>query len=75
MLTDTFVPAAFDKGDLLYLRDEEEKKRFKEEELRDSERIRFLRMQASAGQPKEIANDMPASLAPKPPHPDKPPPR
>ena len=41
--------AAFDKGDLLYLRDEEEKRRFKEEELRDSERAQFLRMQASSG--------------------------
>ena len=40
--------AAFDKGDLLYLRDEEEKRRFKEEELRDSERAQFLRMQASS---------------------------
>lgn len=41
--------AAFDKGDLLYLRDEEEKRRFKEEELRDSERAQFLRMQAGSG--------------------------
>jgi hypothetical protein len=40
--------AAFDKGDLLYLRDEEEKRRFKEDELRDSERAQFLRMQASS---------------------------
>ena len=52
--------AAFDKGDLLYLRDEEEKKRFKEEELRDSERMQFLRMQASttAG----LSQDLPPSV-------------
>lgn len=61
--------AAFDKGDLLYLRDEEEKKRFKEEELRESERLQFLRMQASTGIPKEV----PMSLPPKPPNPDNPP--
>ena len=61
--------AAFDKGDLLYLRDEEEKKRFKEEELRDSERLQFLRMQASTSTPKEA----PAPLPPKAPNPDNPP--
>eukprot|EP00891_Asterochloris_glomerata_P004360 jgi/Astpho2/4360/Aster-x0627 len=33
-----FTRGAFDKGDLLYLRDEEEKRRFQEVELRDSER-------------------------------------
>ena len=33
--------AAFDKGDLLYLRDEEEKRRFTEMELRDSEQQQF----------------------------------
>ena len=35
--------AAFDKGDLLYLRDEEEKRRFTEMELRDSERQQFMK--------------------------------
>ncbi|CAK0733854.1 hypothetical protein CVIRNUC_000344 [Coccomyxa viridis] len=55
-----FGRGAFDKGDLLYLRDEEEKKRFKEEELRDSERMQFLRMQASttAG----LSQDLPPSV-------------
>lgn len=33
---------------MLYLRDEEEKRRFKEEELRESERAQFLRLQAVA---------------------------
>ncbi|CAL5225670.1 g8533 [Coccomyxa viridis] len=64
-----FGRGAFDKGDLLYLRDEEEKKRFKEEELRDSERLQFLRMQASTSTPKEV----PAPLPPKAPNPDNPP--
>lgn len=40
--------AAFDKADLLYLRDEEEKMRFKEDELRDSERSEFLKLKAKA---------------------------
>ncbi|CAL8466882.1 g6418 [Coccomyxa elongata] len=44
-----FGRGAFDKGDLLYLRDEEEKRRFKEEELRELERAQFLRLQAVAG--------------------------
>ena len=52
--------AAFDKGDLLYLRDEEEKKRFKEEELRDSERMQFLRMQASTTV--GLSQDLPPSV-------------
>ena len=38
--------AAFDKGDLLYLRDEEEKRRFTEMELRDSERQQFIKARA-----------------------------
>ena len=38
--------AAFDKGDLLYLRDEEEKRRFTEMELRDSERQQFMNARA-----------------------------
>lgn len=38
--------AAFDKGDLLYLRDEEEKRRFTEMELRDSERQQFMKERA-----------------------------
>ena len=38
--------AAFDKGDLLYLRDEEEKKRFLEKDQRESERSQFLAMRA-----------------------------
>ena len=41
-----FVHAAFDKGDLLYLRDEEEKRRFTEMELRDSERQQFVKERA-----------------------------
>ena len=40
------VLAAFDKGDLLYLRDEEEKRRFTEMELRDSERQQFMKERA-----------------------------
>lgn len=40
--------AAFDKGDLLYLRDEEEKRRFAEQELRDSELRSFARMRHRA---------------------------
>jgi len=40
------VHAAFDKGDLLYLRDEEEKRRFTEMELRDSERQQFSKERA-----------------------------
>ena len=39
-----FLLAAFDKGDLLYLRDEEEKRRFAEQELRESEMRSFARM-------------------------------
>jgi hypothetical protein len=38
------LAAAFDKGDLLYLRDEEEKRRFQEQELRESELRSFARM-------------------------------
>ena len=38
--------AAFDKGDLLYLRDEEEKRRFTEMELRDSEQQQFRKERA-----------------------------
>lgn len=37
---------AFDKGDLLYLRDEEEKRRFMEMELRDSEQQQFAKARA-----------------------------
>ena len=36
--------AAFDKGDLLYLRDEEEKKRYAEQELRETESRAFNSM-------------------------------
>lgn len=43
----TYSPyAAFDKGDLLYLRDEEEKRRFTEMELRDSEQQQFRKERA-----------------------------
>ena len=42
----TSWPAAFDKGDLLYLRDEEEKRRFLEKDQRESERSQFLAMRA-----------------------------
>lgn len=41
-----FGRGAFDKGDLLYLRDEEEKRRFTEMELRDSERHQFMKERA-----------------------------
>ncbi|KAA6423706.1 hypothetical protein WJX79_005049 [Trebouxia sp. C0005] len=41
-----FGRGAFDKGDLLYLRDEEEKRRFTEMELRDSERQQFMKERA-----------------------------
>lgn len=40
------IYAAFDKGDLLYLRDEEEKRRFTEMELRDSEQQQFRKERA-----------------------------
>lgn len=40
------MSAAFDKGDLLYLRDEEEKRRFTEMELRDSEQQQFRKERA-----------------------------
>lgn len=40
------IHAAFDKGDLLYLRDEEEKRRFTEMELRDSEQQQFRKERA-----------------------------
>ena len=45
--------AAFDKGDLLYLRDEEDKRRFAEQELRESELRSFARMR----QKTEALND------------------
>lgn len=41
-----FYPA-FDKGDLLYLRDEAEKQRHAELELRDSEKTQFAALRAS----------------------------
>lgn len=37
---------AFDKGDLLYLRDEAEKQRHAELELRDSEKTQFAALRA-----------------------------
>ena len=43
-VTERCAIAAFDKGDLLYLRDEEEKRRFAEQELRESELRSFARM-------------------------------
>ncbi len=54
--------AAFDKGDLLYLRDEEEKRRFKEDELRESERAIFLRLQAVAGPGPDSSRQAAAAL-------------
>ena len=56
--------AAFDKGDLLYLRDEEEKRRFKETELRDSERIRFMALRAGADSNRDPPAPNPAPVAP-----------
>lgn len=47
--------AAFDKGDLLYLRDEEEKKRFLEKDQRDSERNQFLAMRAREAAEREAS--------------------
>lgn len=44
--THVLLCAAFDKGDLLYLRDEEEKRRFLEKDQRESERSQFLAMRA-----------------------------
>lgn len=41
-----FGRGAFDKGDLLYLRDEEEKRRFLERDQREKERSNFLIMRA-----------------------------
>ena len=52
--------AAFDKGDLLYLRDEEEKRRFKETELRDSERIRFMALRAGADSHRDPSGPVPS---------------
>lgn len=43
--------AAFDKGDLLYMRDEEEKRRFMEQQLRDGERSQFRKLQAAESLP------------------------
>ncbi|BDA40823.1 hypothetical protein COCOBI_01-4770 [Coccomyxa sp. Obi] len=59
-----FGRGAFDKGDLLYLRDEEEKRRFKEEELRELERAQFLKLQAVAG---PGPDSLRAAAAPPPP--------
>ena len=56
--------AAFDKGDLLYLRDEEEKRRFKETELRDSERIRFQALRAGVDSHRDPAAPAPAPAPP-----------
>lgn len=39
-------PQVFDKGDLLYLRDEAERQRHAEMELRDMERCRFAALRA-----------------------------
>lgn len=56
--------AAFDKGDLLYLRDEEEKRRFKETELRDSERIRFQALRAGVDSHRDPPGPAPAPAPP-----------
>ncbi|EIE26569.1 hypothetical protein COCSUDRAFT_59093 [Coccomyxa subellipsoidea C-169] len=57
-----FGRGAFDKGDLLYLRDEEEKRRFKEDELRESERAIFLKLQAVAGPGPDSSRQAAAAL-------------
>jgi len=52
-----FGRGAFDKGDLLYLRDEEEKRRFQEQELRESELRSFARMRQRTQLPEENEHD------------------
>jgi hypothetical protein len=71
--------AAFDKADLLYLRDQAELERHKELEQRDGERAHFLAMKAQteaqqpeqegevAGQPQPQPQPQPASTAQPPP--------
>ncbi|KAK9841620.1 hypothetical protein WJX74_008847 [Apatococcus lobatus] len=59
-----FGRGAFDKGDLLYLRDEEEKRRFKETELRDSERIRFQALRAGVDSHRDPPAPNPAAAPP-----------
>lgn len=54
------LAAAFDKGDLLYLRDEEEKKRFIEKDQRENERTQFLAMRAKENAEREASlSDLP----------------
>jgi hypothetical protein len=53
---------------LLYLRDEEEKRRFKEEELRESERAVFARLQAVAGPGPDSLKQAAAPPPPRPSH-------
>ena len=55
--------AAFDKGDLLYMRDEDEKRRFMEQQLRDSERSQFRKLQAAESLP---SREAPSDLLPRP---------
>ncbi|KAK9810475.1 hypothetical protein WJX72_011306 [[Myrmecia] bisecta] len=62
-----FGRGAFDKGDLLYLRDEEEKKRFHEQELRDNERLQFNTLRT------KLDSAGPSVLVPPPRPPKKPP--
>ncbi|KAK9805877.1 hypothetical protein WJX73_000138 [Symbiochloris irregularis] len=50
-----FGRGAFDKGDLLYLRDEEEKKRFIEKDQRENERTQFLAMRARENAEREAS--------------------
>lgn len=56
-----FAKGAFDKGDLLHVRDEEEKRRHREQELLNADRNEFLRQRAAlemaAAEPRETKGD------------------
>ena len=56
--------AAFDKGDLLYLRDEEEKKRYAEQELRETESRAFnsMRQKVMSQHADSLADTNPAHM-------------
>lgn len=52
-----FAKGAFDKGDLLHLRDEEEKRRHVEREMLAGEHAEFLRQRAALEQSETVTMD------------------
>lgn len=64
-----FAKGAFDKGDLLHLRDEEERRRYEERELREKEALEFAQLRERAAAQTEAggaSGGKPAAAAPGP---------